>query len=252
MTLWFPLIAENPHRRAIERQFGSIAVPPATLPPGARFIFLCFTNRCGSNYLADAMQSDGRLNMAGEFFNADAVLADVKLHGHATFADHVRLQFLWRQRSDRFAVKIAIPHLALLGQAGVLDAVHARAHYILLTREDRLAQAISLSIAEQSGQWTADSPPPSRAPEYIRARIERLIAETASANQLFEQFFARNAIAPIRLSYEAFLADRRRGLAQIGAAIGLPDLHLVPGALTVERQATALNAAWRARYLSGA
>lgn len=252
LPLWFPLIADNPHQRPVEEHFGSIAVPPDALPPDTHFIFLCFTNRCGSNHLADAMQSDGRLNMAGEFFNADAVLDDVKLHSHPTFADYVRLQILWRQLSQRFVVKIAIPHLALLGHAGVLDAVRARSHYIFLTREDRLAQAISLAIAGQTGQWTADDPSPSDLPEYSRARIDRLLAEIAEANRQFEQFFARNAITPIRLTYEAFVAGRPRGLARIGAAIGIPDLHLVPDALTIERQTTALNAAWRARYLSGA
>ncbi len=253
MALAFPLLADNPHQRAIEQQFGSAAVPADALPPDTHFIFLCFTNRCGSNHLADAMQSDGRLNMAGEFFNADAVLDDVKLHGHATFADYVRLQILWRQLAQRFVVKIAIPHLALLGHAGVLDAVRARSHYIFLTREDRLAQAISLHIAEQTGQWTSDTEAPlPNSTEYSRARIDRILAEVAEANREFEKFFALNAIIPIRLTYEAFVADRPRGLARIGAAIGLPDLHLVPDSLTIEPQTTARNAAWRARYLSGA
>ncbi len=253
MPFAFPLIADNPHQRAIEQQFGSAAVSPGALPQDTHIIFLCFTNRCGSNHLADAMQSDGRLNMAGEFFNADAELDDAKLHGHPSFADYIRLQILWRQLSQRFVVKIAITHLALLGHAGVLDAVRARSHYIFLTREDRLAQAISLHIAGQTGHWTADAS--SALPDtlaYSRVSIDRILAEVAEANRQFEQFFARNAITPIRLTYEAFVADRQRGLARIGAAIGLPYLHLVPDALTIERQTTARNAAWRARYLSGA
>jgi LPS sulfotransferase NodH len=253
MAVSFPRITDNPHQHAIEQHFGAITVPPDAIPRDTHFIFLCFTNRCGSNHLADAMHSDGRLNMAGEFFNADAVLDDVKLHGHPTSAEYIRLQMLWRQRSHRFVVKIAIPHLVLLGRAGVLDAVDARSHYIFLTRDDRLAQAISLAIAQQTHQWVAGDPlPPPDALAYSRAHIDRLMAEIADANLLFERFFARNVIEPIRLTYEAFLADRHRGLAQIGAAIGLPDLRLVLEALTIERQPSAVKAAWRARYLAGA
>ena len=250
MAMQFPPIADNPHLRAIERQFGTISVAPETLPEPVQFVFICFTNRCGSNHLADAMQSDGRLNMAGELFNADAVLEDTRLHGHASFAEYLRLQVSWRMRGGRFVVKTAIPHLDLLGRAGVLDAVQAAAHFVFLTREDRLAQAISYDIAEQSGQWVAGTP--SRgAPTYSRERLERIMRGIAEQNGLFEEFFALNAIAPVRLTYEAFVADRPRGLAAIGAAIGLPDLRLVPAALRHARQSGPLNAAWRARYRAG-
>src|SRR5882724_2247499 len=39
-----------------------------------KFVFICFTNRCGSNFFAEAMASDGTLNLGFEFLNHDAIL----------------------------------------------------------------------------------------------------------------------------------------------------------------------------------
>lgn len=250
MPILFPTIPGNPHLRAIEARFGPLPSLPGQVLPGMRFVFICFTNRSGSNHLADALHSDGRLNLAGEFFNADAVADDVRQHGHASFADYVRMQIRWRQRGGRFVAKLAVPHLEVLGRAGILDAAAPAASYIHITRANRLGQAISLHIAEQTGQWTSDMPP-ARAPAYDRARIAAILDQIDQDTATLERFFTANAIDPIRVEYAAFVADPATHLTRIGTALGLPDLRLDPAALRYARQSGQLNRDWRARYLAG-
>src|SRR5437016_6207672 len=49
------------------------------------FCILCFTNRCGSSFLAQALASDGRLQQAHESLNFDTVIQQSRKHGFASF-----------------------------------------------------------------------------------------------------------------------------------------------------------------------
>ena len=248
----FECMIGNPHVRAVESLFGPIPYRPDLVPPGMRFVFLCFTNRSGSNHLAEALQSDGRLNMAGEFFNADAIEADTRLHGHASFAEYLCRQVQWRQVGGRFVAKVAPAHLELLGRAGVLDAAGGGASYIHINRADRLAQAISHGIAEQTQQWTsATRADPARRPRYARSRIAQIMQQIDEGNALFDRFFAINGIAAARIGYEGLIADPEASLAVVGSAIGVPGLRVVPTAMRLTRQAGMLNQEWRARFDAG-
>jgi LPS sulfotransferase NodH len=251
VAVLFPALPDNPHLRALERHFPTLTVAPGDLPAGVRFVFLCYTNRCGSNHLADMLHSDGRLNRAAEVFNADQVLASARVFGQVRFGEHVRLQALRWSNTGLFLVKAAVPHIELLGRAGVLDLVAGSARYIHATRADRLAQAVSHDIAIQTGQWTSLETARAAPPSYDRARLDGIIASIAHEEALFERFFATNAIVPVRVTYEDFIADPHPAMEAIGAAIGLAGLRAVPAAMQFARQSGPLNAAWHARYRAG-
>jgi LPS sulfotransferase NodH len=248
----FPRFADNPHLRGVLAQFGEIAVPRGTIPPHRAIVFLCYTNRCGSNYLAEALHSSGRLNLADEMLNADEIAADVRRHGHARFADYLAAHLRWRMVDGCFAVKVATLHLELLGQAGVLDHCRESARYVFIERSDRLAQAISFEIARQTGQWTtrATVEVPIDRLEFSRERIARLIESFAEDNRLFDTFFGLNGIVPAHVLYEHLVADPAREVRRIGEALGMPDLRFAPEKLTLRRQGGALNARWREMFLA--
>ena len=64
----------NPNRdRIIEHFYGASQVT-CEMPSGIRFLFLCFTNRCGSTYLADLLTSTGVFGRIFESLNASEVL----------------------------------------------------------------------------------------------------------------------------------------------------------------------------------
>lgn len=249
----FPQFADNIHLRGLMTQFGSVAVPAAAIPPHTAIVFLCYTNRSGSNYLADALHSTGRFNLADEMLSHDEVFADVRRHGHASFADFLAAHFRWRMVEGRFAVKVATLHLELLGRAGVLDHCRDTARYVFIERADRLGQAISAEIAWQTGQWTTRTTVevPIERLTFSRDRIARLIAGFAEDNRTFDVFFGHNGIVPVHVVYEHLVADPARQISAIGAALGLPGLRLAPERITVQRQAGALNARWRAMFLRG-
>lgn len=249
----FPTLADNVHLRGIAALFGGVAVPAAAIPPHRAIVFLCFTNRSGSNYLADALASTGRINLAGELLNHDAVAADAALHGHASLADFLAAQMRWRMVDGIMAIKVALAHLELLGRAGLLAHCRETARYVFIERGDRLAQSISAEIAWQTGRWTADAPaaPSTKGPEFSRARIAARIEGFADDNRGFDLFFGLNGIVPVHVIYEHLVADPQAQVRAVGAALGLPDLRPDTARITMRRQGGALNEQWRERFLRG-
>jgi hypothetical protein len=102
--------------------FGEISARPADLPEHVTFLFLCFTNRCGPNHLADLLVATNQFRRAREILNGSAVVKDARAQGHLSLQEY----FTWLalRRSTRRGVvvsKLAIPHLGILGDAGLLE-----------------------------------------------------------------------------------------------------------------------------------
>jgi hypothetical protein len=69
------LSSPRPHRHAIASELPLTRTAPVQLPSAIRFVFLCFTNRCGSNHLGDLLGSTGIFEPPLESLNAGAVLS---------------------------------------------------------------------------------------------------------------------------------------------------------------------------------
>jgi len=238
---------------ALQRHFGRIDRAPADVPAELKFVFLCYTNRCGSHFLADLLVSTRRFHRAGEFLNHATVIPQAVEHGHRSlqeyFSWHVRRRATGR---NIVACKLAIPHLEMLGESGILDQILNQSRFVFLTREDTLGQAISLEIARQTGLWSSNFPksPSDQSPQYDAMRLRRAIASICQHNRQFEDFFDANRIDPVRITYERLVVEPEPHVSEIGRAVGLVRLKIDPARLVYQRQGGTLNAEWRARYLS--
>jgi LPS sulfotransferase NodH len=242
--------APNAHRDQLQPFYGAA---PRLCDTRTEFLFLCYTNRCGSHFLAELLASTGRFNYAGEVFNADSALADIHRHDHpdlAAFCDHLCAS---TARNGTLAAKLATSHLAVLAEAGLLDQILPRARFVFLHRADKLAQAISLSIAAQTQQWTSYMQPrvPAEQLLFSARDIDAIIADIVDQQGAFEHFFALNGIRPYALVYEQLCAEPAASLAALGKWLGAGDLRAQPDKLSAQKQAGDLNRRWREMYLSG-
>jgi LPS sulfotransferase NodH len=94
--------------------------------------------------------------------------------------------------------------------------------YLHLVRADKVAQAVSLVKAEQSGLWhrNADGSDyerlgPPREPTYDFNAIHREVAELERADRAWVEWFDRHRISPVGLSYEALAEHPAETVAQI-------------------------------------
>lgn len=243
---------ERYHRAAIAGLFPPEAEAAAP-DPALRFVFLCFTNRCGSNYLAELLASTGAVNRAEEVFNAETIAEHVRAQTLPSLSAY--LDFLCRRLAvgGRFLAKIGLEQLLMLTETGLLDQIGPRAQFLLIERQDRLAQAISLLVAIQTQQWTSQQGRRRSDDELlydrgILAAQQELIAQQ---NFGFYRFFASNGIVPKHIAYEPLLAAPEATVAEIGAWMGLPGLRAEPAALPIARQESPIKAAWRRRYEAG-
>jgi LPS sulfotransferase NodH len=243
---------ERYHRAAIAGLFAPDA--PTVVPdPALRFVFLCFTNRCGSNYLAELLASTGALNRAEEVFNGETIAEHARAQGLGSFAAYA--DFLCRRlaREGRLLSKIGLEQLLMLTETGLLDQIGDRAQFLLIERQDRLAQAISLLVAIQTQQWTSrhSRRMGDEALVYDRRILVEQQALIAQQNFGFYRFFASNGIVPRHIAYEQLEAAPEAMVAEIGAWIGRPGLVADPATLPIARQQSPIKAAWRARYEAG-
>ena len=244
---------DSTHRTALTHAFGALQPKPGWKPPDLDVLFLCFTNRCGSNYLGYLLASTGAFNEAGEFFNSSVVLMHAAARSLRSLPEYFSVLPTLVPHSGRIAAKASIDQLVMLADAGILDALRGRATYLLLERRDQLAQAISRTIAWQNGRWTTAqaSAVPDSALVFDRAAIDLEMAMIAYDNAAFSLFFAVNDIVPVRITYEALLADAGLAATSVGATMGLAGLRPLPETVPIYRQSNAINAAWRATYLAG-
>jgi LPS sulfotransferase NodH len=248
----FPELGRNGHLEKIEEILGPIVRKPAHLPAGLSFVFLCFTNRCGSNFLAELLASTGHHNRAGEILNWPVVQELAQRRKFAGFQDFFRHVATHQQKNGRYFIKTALAHLEILARAGILRQVFDRSQFVLIERNDKLAQAISHTIAFATGGFTSEQETvvkPHQLEYSLRDIDRRLTAITASYSN-FAIFFGRNGIVPARIIYERLVAEPDGEVAWLARELGLPDLPIDHTRLRLERQSGPINEEWRRRYLA--
>jgi LPS sulfotransferase NodH len=228
---------------------------PAKKRPRARrckrIIFLCFTNRSGSNYLAELLGLTKQVNVAGEFLNFDTALTHIRKDGLNSFADYFTGLADRLSVKGNFACKIAITQVALMQQAGLLDELMPYASFVVSERADLLGQAISLEIASRTGKWTSYMQPTGAVTEddFDRNRLEMIIRSIAREQQLFRLFFGINGIEYFQVNYEQLTSHTATVMQMACDWLGIeapPDCFQPTG---TQRQSDALNDAWRSKFL---
>jgi trehalose 2-sulfotransferase len=255
MPLFLPkelLAHPNEHGDLIQAHFGAAAADLAAIPSGIRFVFIYFTNRCGSHFLADALAPSGALNRAGEMFNAEIVVGDSKAYGLRDLGQFMGHLARTASRNGILVTKATVTQISVLAQSGIMDHILARTSFLLLERDDKLGQAISYALALGTNQWTSAHEARVAAasvpfnPDLLRGFIGGVATEIA----LFHRFFGLNGITPLHVSYEMLAAMPETVVPWIGAWLGLPQLQFVAPELRVRRQANEINQRWREWFLN--
>ena len=133
-----------------------------------------------------------------------------------------------------------------------LEKAFGRMLYIHLSREDKLAQAISLVKAEQTGLWHVapdgteiERLAPPQEPHYDFARIHRQVLELEGYDTAWNSWFEAQGIEPLRIGYESLSANPAAALNGICEVLGVQPPSVSPG---VAKLADETNLEWARRY----
>jgi LPS sulfotransferase NodH len=184
----------------------------------------------------------------------DQSYIDIALDRGAARTGCFGMRIMWNNMAHLVA-RLAQLYPATADDCHLLQSAFGRLKFIHLARADKVAEAVSLDIAEQSGLWhrNADGTERERTadaakPIYDRARIQAAYEEVTDGQNAWDVWFAQQGITPLRVNYEALAEDHVTQLRRILSFIGA-DPDKAHGATPQTSVLSAeLNRAWAARF----
>lgn len=190
-----------------------------------RTYLIATTQRTGSHFLAHLLGARGIIGVPFEYLNDHRVLLELRSRGlQPTEETETELLREMRQRrtgsSGWFGLK-AHWHTwtATLSRPLVAAEVDPVA-YIYLRRRDRIAQAASLALAQQTGWWVDESQNTGMQPTYSFTDIRKALTVIDAENAAWQRFFT-NGRTYLELHYEELVADPDRAVTAVCSHLGV-------------------------------
>lgn len=228
-----------------------------------RAYLICTTRRSGSTLLSDLLRRTGQFGVPAEYLHGtvdhDLITPLARRFGtmdddSGKLAIDPYLVELVRHRTTPngvFGMKLHYDHLVRFYGFASFRRLVRSARVVWLTREDRIDQAISLSLALLTGEWVrlpgARHGAPRQVPPFDRNLFERALGHVTHQNLQWEAFFAETGIRRYHVTYEQVVDDPGAVVGAMAAYVGVGDVPTVTLAEARPiRQSGAANAAWRA------
>lgn len=238
---------------------------------------LCATPRTGSTLLCDLLTATGVCGAPDSFFMRDMdphwltqwgmpvqgrlddpdycasyLKAAIRVGRGGT--DIFGLRLMHRNLSDLNAM-IDTLHPGLATDRDRLAAAFGNVLYIHLRREDKLAQAVSLVKAEQTGLWhvapdgtEVERLAPPAEPTYDFSRIAAKLAELEAHDAAWVNWFAQQGIDPLTVGYESLSENPAAQVNRICNALDVSAPAPVASTPGVAKMADAVSRDWMARF----
>lgn len=166
---------------------------------------------------------------------------------------HAVMQELQQRRTSPngvFGIKIHYPHIKQFGGFEKLKQAFPDAHYILLSRKDLLKQAVSLSVAHQTGVWITGQKPINEHPVYDFEDINRCLRQTILHNASWRYTLAANGCNFIEMDFDHVRHHLAESIERIAQFVGVT---VEPGQLpqqhATKKQGNDRNKEWTARFV---
>ncbi len=240
-----------------------------------RSIILCANPRSGSTMLCDLLAATDVLGKPQSFYRPESIpdwaarlginhepgseaferayLAAIGKQGtdaSGTFG----LRLMW-DTMDGLIERLSPLFPAQKSDAALLERAFGRPLYINVIREDKVAQAVSLIRAEQSGQWHLSSDGSVRQgiekPQpvaYDAHAIEKEIASLSQDDAAWRTWFAAQDISPLQITYEDPARNPQTAIADVLRASGHDPTISQNVELATAKMADQESRQWIARY----
>jgi LPS sulfotransferase NodH len=156
-----------------------------------------------------------------------------------------------------FCEKLAILHPGRLSDRERFQHAFGTTLFLHLTRPDKVDQAVSYLKAQQTGLWHVapdgselERLAPHREPRYDGEDIRACVETMSAYDRDWNDWFAREGIEPLRISYDDLSADPIGILRHILDRLGLDQAAADSVRPGVRKLADSTNREWVARYLS--
>jgi len=225
-------------------------LPPVGRP--SKVLVIASTPRSGSHMLGHGLHETGRFGFPLEYANPHN-LGEWKrrLNVRDTFDALRRIEERRTSPNGVFSIKIHHAHVKRFGGFRGLADLFPGAYYVLLSRKNLLRQAISSSIAAQTGVWIDGQEPNGNTPHYsfrhIDVRLREVIRDTAS----WRYVLAANGVKYIEIDFDFAKQNIPAAIERIADFMGVElDPQRVPQQPVTRAQSDALNDEWERRFVA--
>ena len=248
MRWWLPDYEPSDHEQAISSLFSPHVVRDRRQSISAdRTLILCFTNRSGSNFLASALASTGGVGLSREFLNHPVVRRRSERLGIGHFDDYLCQLAEEFSKEGWLTVKAGLKQLYYLAKLELLETLLPKPVFVLVNREDVVAQAVSWLVAIQSGQWTSSHQVEDREPVYDFGAIDQRVDAILAENAAFIGFLARNGAETHHVRYEDLVRRPGEVVGNLATALDFSQTEYRPGRIRTEKQRSTFNLNWESR-----
>jgi LPS sulfotransferase NodH len=206
------------------------------LRPGSYAI--CTTPRSGSNFLAELLSNTEVMGSPREFLNVDAFIwAFADKRNLLAAPDTIEISAYLHEIAERFAtpngifgIKLLFDQLEPYLPLRTLRAFLAQLRFVWLYRQDVVAQASSLYIAQTTDEWTWDDQQANLQREgalrradivYDRATLRANVEALTWQNARWLEFFSVNRVEYLPIAFEEVVNAPRVGCEMIATFCGI-------------------------------
>lgn len=148
-----------------------------------------------------------------------------------------------------FGIKVHYSHIEEFGGFKAMCDMLPNPHFVLLTREDVMAQAVSLAVAKQTGAWISGQGKITTDPDYrfddIEAGLRRVCLENAS----WRYSLAASGAKYMELNFSDVKTNTANTILRIADFLDISvESAKVPSSPVTKRQSNELNKQWLARF----
>ncbi len=162
-------------------------------------------------------------------------------------------KLMWGYLEDFLFYLRDVPAYKDLPVPQLFATIFPNLHYIHISRQDKVRQAISLWRAIQTWSWRREqggaSSRPARELVFNYAAIDHLVQRTLVHEEAWKQYFAENAIQPFSVVYEELTGAYQETALQILRYLKIPlPAPVTFGERQMKQQADTLSEGWYEHY----
>ena len=235
------------------------------MKPATSYI-IASTQRSGTHLLCSILRSTGIAGSPGEFFMSKAGETWEERWNAPSRAGFIERVFqdnigangvfgavvMWSYFERMLQMLQEVREYNGFSGAGLLAELFNRPKYIWMRRRNRVEQAVSWSMACQTGVWAQKggvTSQPCATPNFDFKIIDEWCNRIAAHEASWANYFRENQIEPVVLYYEDIIASHRTAAERVLEFLALPLPHRMKiPAPAVEKQANEISAQWAASY----
>lgn len=245
----------NDHRFQLMSEANDLAPARCT-----RRYMICSLPRTGSTLITDALRRTGVAGLPAEYFNERSIRAYGDRFGLRKISVRDYVRFLEHRRTSAeglFGVKMHYAHLSRFAAAETRNAyLQGFDRFVLVTRKNVVAQAISMVRAQGSGEWNTESPEDAERAKakqvtYQSKVIAHWIGRILFWEEGWNEIFELHQRPVLRVTYEELASSHSAVMERIAGFLELTQYD--PSALRTPRLVKLgdeLNSEWQRRFLA--